>query len=123
MNSRKKRILLTDDDHILQELIQIYLEASGYDMVTACNGREAAEAVQTQSFDLILLDLMMPVMDGREFLHWLRDEEKCNTPVIVLTAMHGADITKDLLESGATVVNYKPLKPDLLLESVNTLLQ
>jgi len=122
MSNTAKHILLTDDDPLLQELLEIFLEANGYILFTAQNGNQAAEAVKEQTFDLIILDLMMPLMDGRQFLHWLRKEQCSSIPVMVLTAMQGADVEQDLLTAGATVVTFKPLSTESLVASVSKLL-
>ncbi|NOZ54754.1 MAG: response regulator [Gammaproteobacteria bacterium] len=122
MTETEKRILLTDDDPLLQELLEIFLEANGYILYTAQNGKQATDAVKEQQFDLIILDLMMPVMDGQQFLHWLREEHNSTIPVMVLTAMQGQNIEQDLLAAGANAVTFKPLSTNLLMESVNKLL-
>lgn len=122
MSTPAKRILLTDDDPLLQELLEIFLDASGYILFTAQNGHQAAEAVKEHTFDLIILDLMMPLMDGRQFLHWLRKEQNSSIPVMVLTAMQGTEMEQDLLAAGATAVTFKPLSTDSLVASVSKLL-
>ncbi|HAK17405.1 MAG TPA: DNA-binding response regulator, partial [Lachnospiraceae bacterium] len=60
------RILVCDDDHDIVKAICIYLKGSGYDTVTAFNGKEAVEKLETDKPDLVILDVMMPVMDGIE---------------------------------------------------------
>jgi DNA-binding response OmpR family regulator len=79
-----KTILLVDDKRSLQQLVRDYLEARGYRVVTADNGRDALYAARHEKPDLILLDIMMPEMDGFEFMKRYRQESE--TPVILLTA-------------------------------------
>jgi len=79
-----KTVLLVDDKRSLQTLVRDYLEARGYRVVTANNGREALFAARHEKPDIILLDIMMPEMDGFEFMKRYRQESE--TPVILLTA-------------------------------------
>lgn len=79
-----KTILIVDDKVSVQRLIADYLTANGFRTVTANNGREALYVARHEKPDLVLLDIMMPEMDGYEFLRLFRKER--NTPVIMLTA-------------------------------------
>ncbi len=79
-----KTILIVDDKASVQRLIADYLTANGFRTVTANNGREALYVARHEKPDLVLLDIMMPEMDGYEFLRLFRKER--NTPVIMLTA-------------------------------------
>ncbi len=100
------RILVCDDDHDIVKAICIYLKGSGYDTVTAFNGKEAVEKLETDKPDLVILDVMMPVMDGIEALSRIR--ESSNLPVILLTAkaedtdkVLGLNLRRYLLLGGA----------------------
>ncbi len=79
-----KRILVVDDERNVRHMLDEYLRGHGYDVQTATNGREALIAARQFVPDLILLDVMMPEMDGMEFVRHFRQES--NTPVIFLTA-------------------------------------
>lgn len=79
-----KTILIVDDDKKMRTMLRIYLEEDGYQVVEAAHGREALYVARYEKPDLILLDLMMPEMDGTEFIQIYRRE--ANTPVIMLTA-------------------------------------
>ena len=79
-----RRILIVDDDAHIRVLVRTYVEAEGYECVEAEDGEAALEAAQSSAFDLILLDVMMPGIDGFEVLARLR--KHCDTPVIMLTA-------------------------------------
>ena len=85
MKNGTKRILVVDDDHSYQLLITMYLKKNGYEILQAGNGYEAIETLNREKVDLIVLDLMMPKMDGFRFLRWLRNEAHEQTPVLVLT--------------------------------------
>src|SRR5688500_20105775 len=79
-----KTILMVDDQRNIRTLVEMYLTQEGYRVVTAANGREALFLARQEKPDLIILDLMMPEMNGFEFLRAHMKER--NTPVIMLTA-------------------------------------
>ncbi len=122
MSVNKKRILSTEDDPLLQELIEMLLEALGYELHAATNGKEAMDVVTTQQLDLIIVDLMMPVMDGKRFITWLRQEQKSKIPVLVLTAMDRPGVKEELLSLGATDVIFKPMSTTDLEAKVENIL-
>ncbi len=101
-----KTILIVDDDKNMREMLRIYLAEDGYRIVEAANGRDALYVARYEKPDLILLDLMMPEMDGTEFMRIYRRES--NTPVIMLTAK--VDDTDEVLglEMGADDYITKP---------------
>lgn len=102
-------ILICDDERDIVSALQIYLSQENYILHTAYNGKEALEVLQAQSIDLVLLDIMMPVMDGIQTMHALR--EMSNVPVILLTAK-SEDTDKILgLNLGADDYITKPFNP------------
>lgn len=110
-----RRILIIDDDRFFIKLMNIILSQEGYDVVTACHGKDAIKILTKETVDLIVVDLMMPEMDGIEFLYWLRQEAKLSTPTLVQTGMAKASIEAEAMAAGATAFIYKPLKaPDLI---------
>jgi DNA-binding response OmpR family regulator len=116
-----KLILVVDDEPRLVNLVRGYLEEEGYQVVTAANGREALFAARDHKPDLIILDLMMPEMDGWEFLRLHRQER--NTPVIMLTARVD-DVDKVAgLEMGADDYLAKPFSPRELVARVRAVLR
>jgi len=92
-DARARRILIVDDEPVLRELLAFVLMDSGYEVRGASNGAEALALCQEERFDLVLLDVMMPVMDGREFLR-ARDLSACRVPVIVMSAVRALDVLK-----------------------------
>ncbi|MDD6715904.1 MAG: response regulator transcription factor [Firmicutes bacterium] len=115
------RILVCDDDHDIVKAICIYLTGSGYETVTAFNGKEAVEKLETDKPDLVILDVMMPLMDGIEALSRIR--ENSNLPVILLTAK-AEDTDKVLgLNLGADDYITKPFNPAELLARVKSALR
>ena len=77
------KILIVDDDEDLHTLYGLYLQGESFQVVRAFNGKEALETVEKEHPDLIVLDMIMPVMDGEEFFIKLRTEMKNHTPVII----------------------------------------
>jgi len=106
-------ILIVDDDEQILDFLRPKLRSSGYNVLTAGNGSEALEQVKNQEPDLLVLDLIMPQMDGFETLKELRNFSAI--PVIVLSGK-GADIDKIMgLELGADDYLSKPFNPDELI--------
>ncbi len=114
-----KRILAVDDEKHILRLVQINLEKAGYEVVTASNGREALESVRAQMPSLIVMDVMMPEMDGLEALQTLKnDEATAHIPVVMLTAKaQDADVFQGW-QSGADLYLTKPFNPIELLTFV-----
>ncbi|MGB3717557.1 MAG: response regulator transcription factor [Candidatus Promineifilaceae bacterium] len=116
-----KLILVVDDEPRLSNLVRGYLEQEGYQVVVANNGREALFAARDHKPDLIILDLMMPEMDGWEFMRLHR--QKRNTPIIMLTARID-DVDKIAgLETGADDYLTKPFSPRELVARVRAVLR
>ncbi len=116
-----KTILVVDDEPRLVSLVRGYLEQEGYTVVTAGNGREALFAARDHLPDLIVLDLMMPEMDGWKFMRLHRQER--NTPIIMLTARI-EDVDKVVgLEMGADDYITKPFSPRELVARVRAVLR
>ena len=114
-SSVKRRILLIEDDSFFIGLLSFVLTKSNYEIIVSNNGKDAIAILSEQTVDMIILDLMMPEMDGLAFLQWLREEVIADTPVIVLTGMVAADTEQQVMAAGATALLYKPVKtPDLL---------
>lgn len=116
-----KRILVVDDETRLVHLVRGYLEQDGYEVATAANGRDALLIGREYNPDLIILDLMMPDMDGWEFMHHLRRER--DTPVIMLTARVDENDRIAGLEMGADDYLTKPFSPRELMARVRAVLR
>jgi DNA-binding response OmpR family regulator len=116
-----KRILVVDDELRLRQVLRGYLEEEGYEVATASNGREALFASQDLRPDLIILDLMMPEMDGWEFMRQYRRQG--GAPIIMLTA-RVEDLDKVIgLEMGADDYVTKPFSPRELIARVRAVLR
>lgn len=105
-----KRVLIIDDDEVFRAYIQELLEISGYDVVSAANGREGIEAVEEAPPDLVITDLVMPEVEGLEVIRSLRRTNK-DLPVIAVSGGNcgfGASYLKIAEKFGATAIFDKP---------------
>jgi len=119
-----ERILVIEDEPQMIDLIRLILETGGYQVVAAQGGEEGLELMRSEQPDLILLDIMMPEMDGGDVYHRMQQEpELIPIPVIVVTAK-AAPIDKVLWMNVAQVDDYvvKPFGPDDLLTAVERVL-
>ncbi len=114
-------ILIVDDEKRLVSLVQSYLVQEGYRVVTAYNGRDALPIAQKEKPDLIILDIMMPEMNGYDFMRTHRAES--DTPIIMLTAKVEDDDKIIGLELGADDYVTKPFKPRELMARVRNVLR
>jgi len=118
----KGRVLVVDDEPFMIRLIEIVLERDGYGMIRAGNGSEAIETARREQPVLIIMDGMMPKMDGLTALRVLKeDPELRHIPVILLTANPGRFSPEEATSSGATVFLTKPFSPTQLLDEVRRL--
>jgi two-component system alkaline phosphatase synthesis response regulator PhoP/two-component system response regulator VicR len=112
MAGKPIKILVCDDERSIVRLIQVNLERQGWNVVTAYDGKEGLEKIRSEKPQIIVLDVMMPYMDGFEVLKTLRrDPETQNLPVVMLTAKAQ---DKDVFEGyhfGADVYLTKPFNP------------
>jgi CheY-like chemotaxis protein len=112
------RILVVDYEVGIRDTIGRFLESEGYDVAYSSNGMDALDQVAARHPDLILLDLMMPGMNGREFIAALRDELKLTRiPVLVMTGMHGLP-PHQAIALGASDVVEKPFDIDDILNKI-----
>lgn len=123
MSNDAARILVVEDEEDLANVVRINLEIAGYDVEHAVNGAVAMDEVRDERPDLILLDVMMPVMDGWQVLRALKeDDETRDIPVVMLTALaEEQNIIQGHLE-GAVRYLTKPFEVKKLLEVVDTTL-
>jgi DNA-binding response OmpR family regulator len=117
------RILAVDDEPSIVRLIQVSLTREGHDVITASDGREALAKAEAERPDLILMDVMMPYVDGFEAIRLLKEKaETRDIPVILLTAKrHDADMIRGI-ESGAASYLTKPFSPNALVALVSEIL-
>jgi len=121
MIENMKTILVVDDKANVRQLLQEYLSEQGFKVTTATNGREAIYEARRARPDLILLDIMMPEMDGYEFLRQYRQEK--STPVIIITAREEETDAVLGLELGADDYVIKPFRMRELVSRVKAILR
>lgn len=116
-----KTVLLADDHEDNRSALQMMLERAGYRALGAHNGREAVELALEHCPDLIVMDLAMPVMDGREATRLLKaDPRTRDIPVVMLTAMALSIDRESLVQEGFDTVIIKPVLPSVFLNDVRT---
>lgn len=115
----KKHILIVEDDPALNDAFKMVLAKKGYRVTCVFNGQEALEVAQKKKFDLILLDLLMPVMNGADFLRNFNAKEK-NIPVVVFTNIDSQKDIEEVQQLGATRSILKAwASPKELLKIIN----
>lgn len=117
-------ILLVDDEKDILEFLQYNLEREGYKVFTANDGLEGVEMTQKVSPDLILMDVMMPRMDGIEACQTIRQDLQLNSPLIAFLTSRSEDYSQVAgFEAGADDYITKPIRPRLLISKVEALLR
>ncbi|MDE2291161.1 MAG: response regulator transcription factor [Elusimicrobia bacterium] len=120
----RKRILVADDDPDLLELLKMDLSFQGYDVVVATNGKEALDMATAQRVDLVLLDVMMPYIDGYHVASELSSKMGKNVPKIVIMTSRDTVREKGIaLMSGAVSVLQKPFEMRALHDRVKEILE
>ncbi|MDH4385588.1 MAG: ATP-binding protein [Caulobacter sp.] len=123
---RPLRVLLAEDHPTNQKVVRLFLEPHGMEVVTAENGQMAVEFWRTGRFDVILMDMQMPVMDGVTAVRLIREAEastgRARTPIAMLTANAMAEHRTTALAVGADIHITKPISPTVLLEGLMSIL-
>ena len=118
------RILLVDDDEDARMLMRTLLERDGYEVSEVVDGRKALELLEDQDFNLLILDLAMPGLDGREVLHQLRGSvDTAALPVLIRTGTGSDRIEAELLEAGADDYMEKSVDADRVMARVHAVLR
>jgi two-component system sensor histidine kinase/response regulator len=105
----KKKVLAIDDENDVLLIIRSALHAEGYEVVTANNGYDGLALAEDASPDLIILDIMMPEMDGFEVLEQLKENERtAHIPIVILTGVSSKDKIREALNKG---IDYYIVKP------------
>ncbi|MGM0441340.1 MAG: response regulator transcription factor [Elusimicrobiota bacterium] len=115
----KAKILIVDDEKNITQLMKLMVEAEGYEGLVAHDGKEALDKIKAEEIDLMLLDLMMPRVNGYEVLEKLRSWNKLkDLPVIVVSAMSQKNDKERAYELGASDYMVKGFKPAELLSNI-----
>ncbi len=116
-----KNLILVDDDERLSELVSTYLTSEGFSVTQLYTGSNAVSEIMSRSVDLVILDLMLPGMNGLEICRRLRTSLHC--PIIMLTAQDDDFTEVSALNTGADDYIVKPFRPHILLARINVLLR
>lgn len=116
------KILLVDDEEAISENLGAFLERSGFQVSVATNGEQALKSIQRNQPDVVIMDVLMPVMDGRQALRQLRKDENW-IPVILLTQIGEATERAMALEEGADDYLNKPFNPHELVARIRAVLR
>ena len=105
---RSRRVLVVEDDAIYRQLLLLALSTEGYEARGAENGAAALRSIESSPPDAVILDLLMPVLDGLGFLRALKEDLKVSLPILVLTCLDERAAAVDALVAGASDVLTKP---------------
>lgn len=117
----EKRILIVEDEPSIAEVVGLYLQRAGYGIQTAADGRQAMNLLERGIPDLVVMDLMLPEVDGLSLTRWLRD--RSDVPIIMLTARREEIDRIAGLETGADDYVIKPFSPQELVSRVRAVLR
>ncbi len=117
----RRRVLIVEDDHKTADIVRLYLERDGYSVTSAYDGMAGLEAARTEPPDLVILDLLLPRMNGLDVCRRLRNE--CEAPIIMLTALSTEQDKLAGLELGADDYVTKPFSPRELCARVKAVLR
>jgi two-component system, OmpR family, phosphate regulon response regulator PhoB len=116
------KILLAEDEEVLRMLVVDTLEDEGHEVDEACDGEEAYDLIQKNSYDLILLDYMMPVYTGLELIQLVRNEQN-QSKIMMLSAKSQSSEQQKVLDAGADYFMSKPFSPLELVERIEEILK
>ncbi len=123
-SKNKERILIVDDEEDILELVQYNVEREGYQTLCAVTGEQALQIVQTDKVDMVILDLMLPGINGLEVAKSIkRNPQKTNIPIIMLTAKGEETDIITGLELGADDYVTKPFSPKILLARIKAVIR
>ncbi len=116
------KVLLVEDDALLRELLGLIVEKHGYTLCKVEDGLAAIDIMNSFQPDLVVLDVMMPVMDGRDFLAWMGGCKKEKPKILVLTSAVDSRLYRDLYALGADKIATKPVSMKALEKEIDALL-
>jgi DNA-binding response OmpR family regulator len=113
-----EKILVIDDSPTLRKLLRFYLKKKGYSVNEANNGKVGLESITREPFDLVILDMQMPVMDGLEVLKTLKNREGFSLPILILSADKEEESKAAGIAFGASYYLTKPFKPEEVIARI-----
>ena len=118
----KRRVLVVEDDHDTRNLLAMGLKRAGYDVSTAENGQVAMTKLETDTPDVLLLDLMMPQVDGVRLLRWVREVRKLTLPALIFSSSDLPELVAEVTALGPTTFLVKPVRLPTLLETLEKII-
>lgn len=115
------KILIAEDDKDISEILTLYLENNGFEVIKTTNGKEALEEIQNNEINLVIADIMMPIMNGYDLIKEIRKDNKI--PIIILSAKDMEEDKVFGLDIGADVYITKPFKPLEVIAAVKAVLR
>jgi CheY-like chemotaxis protein len=120
----KKHILVVDDCEDVRFLLSLKLHNMGLEVSEACDGHDAMEILEEDEVDILLLDVIMPKVSGRELINFVKQNKHIKRPIIIcITAHYDDELSDSLLALGADGVLTKPIKGDILNSKIQEYLQ
>lgn len=116
-----KKVLCVDDDPAITELLSMLLQTQGFEVHTANSGEDGIKKVREKSLHIVILDLMMPGVDGWQVCKQVR--EFSNVPIIILSALNDPDMIARALDAGADDYLVKPISSNMLVAHINRLIR
>jgi len=119
-----KKILVVDDENFNRDIIKKVLIKEGFSILEATNGKESLKMLESNDIDLILMDIMMPIMDGFKAIETIKKQSLYKKlPIIAITALSDTQTYQKALKLGAKTLITKPFKLPLLIDSVKSALK
>jgi len=121
MAEQNKKILIIDDDVTALDIVDFLFEDKGFEVIRRADGLSALECVDEEQPDIILIDLMMPKMNGQECVRQIR-AKGLTLPIVAFTALDDPEVHQEALDAGCNLVLTKPCKPTILVEHIEKFL-
>jgi DNA-binding response OmpR family regulator len=116
-----KKVLCVDDDPAITELLSMLLQTQGFEVFTSNSGEDGIKKIRDKSLHIVILDLMMPGVDGWQVCKKVR--EFSNVPIIILSALNDPDMIARALDAGADDYLVKPISSNVLVAHINRLIR
>lgn len=123
MTDKQPVVLVADDEEDIKVVLRMFLEAVGYEVVTAFDGLDALEQIKSTKPDVVLMDIMMPVIDGIEVVRQMKATPGIrDIPVVMLTAAAQSDMVEKAIQAGAADYIVKPFEPETVQKAIEKVL-
>jgi len=116
-----KKILIIDDDVTALDIVDFLFEDHGFEVIRRADGISALECIEREAPDIVLIDLMMPKMNGQECIRQIR-HKGLKLPIVAFTAVDDPEVHREAMEAGGNLVLTKPCKPTVLVKHIEQLL-